>query len=142
MRQRLTGTAALATASVTVLAAPVSHGSPNSAWYWEWSDGSRTKTRVIAEAWAAPVDSVPDLTVASAPAAPGRLVELLLRHEGRWIVEDSARTDRMGVARLALNPYCGNGGWCNSTVDYRLRVDGITASLRVRFTPSESSAGQ
>lgn len=85
---------------------------------------------------------LPGLTVASAPAAYGRSVELLVRHEGRWVLEDSARTDRAGVARLTLNPYCSDGAWCNETADYRLRVDGITASLRVRFTPSDSSFGR
>lgn len=114
------------------------HAAP-SQWYWAWSDGSRATTRVIDEDQHRSWEAVPRLRVASDPAAPGRLVELQVRTDGLWMTEDATRTDASGVAVLALNPYCGNGAWCDGHLHYRLRAAGGTARLTVDFTPSDAS---
>lgn len=126
----------LCSVSFGLTAAPAAHADEAAAWFWEWSDGSRARERVIAEEPHAPWSSVPLLRVASAPPSPGRTVRLQVLRDGRWLTEDAARTSAEGRALLALNPYCEDGAWCDETAEYRLLVDAESARIRVRFRPA------
>jgi hypothetical protein len=106
-------------------------------WFWEWSDGSRARSRTISEDQHRTWSALPRLRVASSPGQPGRLVTLEVRHRGRWSVEDSGVTDRTGRAHVSLNPYCADGAWCNETSTYRIRVASQTATFTVRFSPAD-----
>ncbi|HAN70555.1 MAG TPA: hypothetical protein DCQ36_03070 [Actinobacteria bacterium] len=127
------------TLALVVSGAPGAQASPAAGWFWEWSDGSRARERVLHEVDHPIVTTMPALRVASSPAAPGRFVELQVRSGNDWLTEDSSRTDQSGSALVQVNPYCSDGGWCTGTMRYRLRVDGITASLSIRFTPQATS---
>lgn len=135
MTTRLTLAALLATGLAVAGVVPAANAAPTADWFWEWSDGSRAGMRVLAEDdnpdWAL----LPALRVASSPATAGRLVELQVRSGARWLTEDATRTDVRGTGMLHLNPYCADGAWCSGPTDYRLRVEGITASMTVRFIP-------
>lgn len=106
-------------------------------YYWRWSDGSLADTRTLAE----PASGrPPSLIVTATPARQGRPVELQFRDAAGWHTEDVATTGRGGVAVLQINPFCEDGAWCDRQFTYRLRVEGRTAVLRVRFIPDASSA--
>ncbi len=107
--------------------------SPDPAWFWEWSDGSRDRQREVSEADFDTWDRIPALTVASSPRRPGVPVQLLVRHGSSWQTEDEAVTDARGRARLRVNPYCEDGAWCDGTVDYRIRAGRATATLAIDF---------
>ena len=101
-------------------------------YFWRWTDGSRAHRRAFADPGVGIVD-LPGLLVASEPAVRGRIVVLQFRDDRGWHTEDVARTDERGVAVVSLNPYCADGGWCDRALDYRLRVDGQDAAVRVTF---------
>ncbi|MBI1351614.1 MAG: hypothetical protein GC156_10900 [Actinomycetales bacterium] len=104
-------------------------------YYWRWSDGSTAAVRTLDER----VSGLPPAIVVTAdPARAGRLVELQFRSASGWRTEDATRTDRSGRARLEVNPYCADGAWCRGSLSYRLRVDGRSATLRLRFSPAAS----
>lgn len=105
-------------------------------WFWEWSDGSVARARVMAESEFVVWSRLPTLIVASSPPTAGRTIRLEMRTDGAWVTEDIARTDAGGRAELALNPYCRRGDWCAGASIYRLVADDDHASLRVTFTPS------
>lgn len=130
--------AGIATALALVWA-PAAQAAPTTDWFWEWSDGSRARDRTIEERWHPRWTTMPALRVASSPAASGRLVELQVRSGDAWHTEDSTRSDASGAAVLQVNPYCADGGWCAGVLRYRLRVEGSTASLTIRFTPERPS---
>ncbi len=99
-------------------------------YYWRWSDGSTSATRTLSE----PVSGLPPrIIVTASPPVPGARVELQFRSGRSWRTEDVATTDRSGRALLSVNPYCSDGAWCRTAFDYRIRVDGRSATLTVRF---------
>jgi hypothetical protein len=117
-----------------VLQAAVGTASPADTpaqYYWRWSDGGSATHRTLREPT---IGRAPALIVTASPAVRGRPVELQVRWAGGWRTEDAGRTDSRGRVVLELNPYCENGAWCESAYDYRLRVEGRTASLHIRFT--------
>jgi len=132
---------ALVLAAIAAIAAIAAVGTPASAaprpsWFWEWSDGSRSRDRVLSEDVHRTWSDVPSLVVASDPPWSGRPVRLEVLIDGRWRTEDASRTDQEGAARLRVNPYCSDGDWCSTPASYRLVVDGITARLAVSFQPT------
>lgn len=125
---------ALLLSLAVALSAP--HDTPPQ-YYWRWADGGSATHRTLRE----PVlGGPPAIIVTARPAAPGRPVRLQVRWSGGWRTEDSGRTDSRGRVVLQLNPYCSDGAWCDATYDYRLAVDGRTASLRLRFTSSAATS--
>lgn len=119
--------AALAVAVVSTAAAP---STPS--YYWRWSDGSRAMARTFAD----PADrdsALPTVVVSIRPASAGHRAVLQYRDRGRWRTEDAAATDGSGSAALQLNPYCADGGWCDTALDYRVVIDGEVARLRVTY---------
>lgn len=87
-----------------------------------WSDGSRWGgTFVVDQAVYLSRVYVPKVIVRLAPTRPSRMVVLEYKSAGRWRPESTARTVR-GVARLALDPRCEGGQWCDGTFVYRVRV--------------------
>lgn len=125
----------LATLAAVALG-PLAEAGPAPHYYWRWSDGSTAAVRTLAER----VSGLPPAIVVTAdPARAGRLVELQFRTTSGWRTEDATRTDRSGRARLEVNPYCVDGAWCRGSFAYRLRVDGRTATLALRFRPAASA---
>lgn len=118
--------AALAVALASAAATP-----PAPAYYWRWSDGSRVMSRTFADS--AVGDVLPTVVVSMRPAAAGHRAVLQFRDEDRWRTEDAAATDASGSATLQLNPYCADGGWCDTAMDYRIVIDGEVARLRVTY---------
>lgn len=119
--------------ALLLLTAPAADAGPTDpAYYWRWSDGGTAAARTLHEP---ALGLPPSIIVSARPAQPGRLVELQYRSPSGWLTEDSARTDARGRARLEINPYCGDGSWCDRDLTYRMRVDGRTATIRIRFAP-------
>lgn len=124
----------LALLALLAPAAPAAAATPDGpAYFWQWTDGSEARARTFAEQAYDVPSRLPRLVVRTHPVTPGRHVQLQARVRGHWRAEDSGTTDRHGAARLQLNPYCANGAWCRTAFDYRLVVDGQTATVRVTF---------
>lgn len=118
---------------------PPAEGRGQASWFWEWSDGATAHARTLNESRYALWSRLPTIMVASTPPAAGRTVNLQVRQAGSWLTEDTARTDSAGRAELTINPYCHHGDWCAGTMDYRIVADADQASLRVTFTPRQTS---
>lgn len=119
--------------------APPAQARDQTAWFWEWSDGSTSRARTLDESRYAVWSRLPTITVASAPPTSGRPVRLQVRQPGGWTTEDIAYTDSLGHAVLTINPYCQHGDWCAGTTDYRIMADADRATLQVTFTPRQAS---
>lgn len=104
-------------------------------YYWRWSDGSEERHRTFRQSVYRVPERLPTLVVSAYPASPTRSVVLQYRQDGRWRTEDSGRTNASGQVRLALNPYCPDGSWCDGTVDYRAVAGGQTATLHITYAP-------
>lgn len=129
-----TAVALLAGVALLTPAAPVAAAtSDGPAYFWRWTDGSEARSRTFTEHDYEVPSRLPRLVVQTHPATSGRQVALQTRIGGVWTTEDSGTTDARGTVRLELNPYCPDGDWCRRTFDYRLRVDGQTAAVRVTF---------
>ena len=102
--------------------------------YWEWSDGSDSKTRTFRESEYGTAGNLPDLLVFAEPARPQQFVKLQYKAGGTWRREDGALTNGAGKATLNLNPYC-DGNWCNSRYRYRLLVNGKYTMFTITFRP-------
>lgn len=125
--------AAAITMTCTVLTtAPVS-AVATSDYYWKWSDGSRAQERVFDQARFRGPTQLPAIIVTSRPANPGASVRLEFRDGSRWILESNTHIGSDGKATVRVNPLCEANRWCDSPIDYRLRVDGQTATLAVDY---------
>jgi hypothetical protein len=130
---RMSGAVLVVLALLAPASPAVAASSDGPAYFWRWTDGSEARARTFTEHEYAISARLPRLVVQSHPTAMGRPVVLQTRVRGVWGTEDSGTTDRHGIVRLELNPYCADGAWCTSTFDYRLLVDGHRATVRVTF---------
>ena len=128
--------ATAAAASLALLmsgAAPATAAQRDPGYFWEWSDGSKARSRTLSEAQYRTQARLPALVVATDPATPGRRVVLQFRDARGWQRDDVGYTDRHGVVRLEVNPYCQNGAWCRRGFSYRLVAGSSSAALALRF---------
>ncbi len=121
--------------STTPSAAAAADAATGQSYYWRWSDGSEARHRTFRQSQYRVPERLPRLIVSAYPSGPSSQVTLQYRRDGRWRTEDTGRTDGAGQVRLALNPYCPDGQWCEATFDYRALAGGHTASLRVTYAP-------
>ena len=103
--------------------------------FWDWSDGVDSKVRTFRESKYQAQENLPVLVVTAEPARPQQFIKLQYKLKGVWKREDAATTNRSGVARLELNPYCTGGDWCDGTYSYRLLVNGIYTIFKITFAP-------
>lgn len=128
------GTAAVAIVAAVLIATTLGPAqAARDSYYWKWSDGSRQTTRTFTQARWGAQERLPRLVVTAQPAAPSRLVLLQADRGGTWTTETSARTNRDGIARIEVDPYCASGIWCRDTFRYRLLVEGQSAPLTLTF---------
>lgn len=128
---RAIATAGLGTAIGLSLVTAV--GAADRHYYWKWSDGSRQAARTFAQAEYGLPSNLPSLVVTADPALPRQYVYLQFYKDGRWTTEYRVRTDAKGVGRIAIDPLCDNGAWCEATFRYRLKAGDQTASLTITY---------
>ena len=131
LRNRAAAWAGLLLASVVAVSGAAVAVDQN--YYWRWSDGSTAATRTFTVARYGIASNLPTLIVTAQPAVPRREVRLQFYSKGSWITESTARTDSRGVARMALDPRCGNLEWCDTTLRYQLLVGGQNARLTITY---------
>ncbi len=117
----------------SLIAMPATAGAADQGYYWRWSDGSRESARTFTLAKYGIASNLPTLVVTAEPASPRREVRLQFYSNGSWITERTARTDARGVARIALDPTCGDLDWCDTTLRYQLLVGGQNARLVITY---------
>ena len=120
----------------SVVAVPASAVASDQNYYWRWSDGSKAATRTFTLTKYGIASNLPTLIVTAQPASPRREVRLQFQSDGAWITESTARTDSRGVARIALDPHCGDLEWCDSTFRYQLLAGGQNARLTITYESS------
>lgn len=105
---------------------------------WEWAGGSTATERTFTEAKYANQVSKIALKVKARPPRPSHKVTLKVFQGGKWQVHQSAKTSKYtGRARLAINPICTSGNWCNGTFKMKLvvaRSGGLHKDLTVTFS--------
>lgn len=128
---RASAFAGILLASLTAL--PGNVGAADQNYYWRWSDGSRLAARTFALADYGLASNLPDLIITADPPSPRRDVRLQFYADGEWTTESTARTDARGIARIALDPNCGEEGWCRRTFRYQLLIGGQNARLTITY---------
>jgi hypothetical protein len=102
--------------------------------FWKWSDGSDKTSRTFKQSKYGDQAGLPYLQVNTVPARPSRNVYLQFKQKGKWVVENKGTTNKKGVLRLGLNPYCSNDTWCDGTYEYRLKVGSLYQTFRINYS--------
>jgi 5-hydroxyisourate hydrolase-like protein (transthyretin family) len=113
---------------------PTSVEAASQKYYWKWSDGSQKTSRLFREKTYKTQAKLPHLVVTVQPASPAHFVYLQFKQKGKWVVENKGTTNKKGVLRLGLNPYCSNDTWCDGTYEYRLKVGSLYQTFRINYS--------
>lgn len=117
---------------------PMSAPTASQRFSWEWVGGSTATERTFTQAQYANKTSKIALKVKVRPPRPPHKVALKVFQGGKWRTHESAKTSSYtGKARLAINPICTSGNWCNGTFKMKLvvaRSGGLHKDLTVTFT--------